>query len=143
MKKGYPLPIVGKGHYTLAPVFVDDIVNGIISTINNDQASRKVFIFEGPDEYTFVGMVEALDKHLKKKTLKIYLPVFLVKILAFCLYVLKSDILYRDQIPRLLCPKEKSSNCSFDDLGIKPKQFEERIKHIFHAGNRIKSPGNI
>ena len=65
------LPIVGNGRFTLAPVFVDDLVDGIASTIGNHQAVEKIFVLQGPREYTFVEMVGVLEDQLKKKTLKI------------------------------------------------------------------------
>ena len=133
VKKGYYLPIVGNGDYTLAPVFVDDVVNGIVSTIDNRKATRKVFVLEGPKEYTFIELVEVLENQLKRKIHKVYLPVFVAKILALFLYILKSEILYRDQIPRLLCRKTKGHNSSFDDLGIKPRSLEEEIETICHT----------
>ena len=130
ISKGYPLPIVGKGCYTLAPVFVDDVVDGIISTVNNSHAVRKIYVLEGPKEYTFIEMVSVLESLLEKKVWKVHLPVYLVKILAFFLYLFKSEFLYRDQIPRLLSLKDKGDNCSFEDLGIKPRQMERIIKSI-------------
>jgi len=130
VKKGRLLPIIGKGDYTLAPVFIDDVVAGIVSTINNHQAIRKTYVLQGPKEYTFINLVEVLENQLNKKTLKIYLPVFLARIIAFFLYLLKSDMLYRDQIDRLLCSTINGPSNSFNDLGIKPKPLEEKIKFI-------------
>lgn len=130
VKKGYPLPIVGEGSYTLAPVFVDDVIAGIVSTIDNHKAIRKIYVLQGPKEYTFINLVKVLEIQLKKKALKVYLPVLLAKLLAYFLYVLGSDKLYRDQIDRLLSSTVHSADNSFDDLGIKPRALEETIKFI-------------
>ena len=102
IKKGYPLLIVGKGDYTLAPVFVDDVITGILSTIDNDKTIRKIYVLEGPKEYSFIKLIEVLESQLKRKVLKVNVPVFLAKMLAYFLYILKSELLYRDQIDRLL-----------------------------------------
>ena len=130
IKKGYPLPIVGKGNYTLAPVIVDDVVTGIVSIIDNHKTIRKIYVLEGPKEYTFIKLVDVLENRLKKKAMKVYVPVFLAKMLEFVLYLLKSEILYRDQIDRLLCSTINGADGSFDDLGIKPKPLEEAIKFL-------------
>ena len=98
--------------------------------MNRRNAARKVYLLEGPKKYTFTEMVEVLENQLQRKILKVYLPVFLVKIAAFFLYLLKSDILYRDQIPRLLCRKDDDGTCSFNDLDIRPRQLEDVIKSI-------------
>ena len=127
IKKGYPLLIVGKGNYTLAPVFVDDVITGILSTIDNDKTIRKIYVLEGPKEYSFIKLIEVLESQLKRKVLKVNVPVFLAKMLAYFLYFLKSEILYRDQIDRLLCSGNNGVDGSFDDLGINPKPLEETI----------------
>ena len=130
VRNGNVLPIVGKGDYTLAPVFIDDVVTGIASTINNNKTIRKIYVLEGPKEYTFIKFIEALEDQLNKRALKIYVPVFLARMLSFILYLLTSDILYRDQIDRLLCSTINGVVGSFDDLGIEPKPLEEAIKFI-------------
>ena len=48
--------------------------------------------------------------------------VFLAKMLP---YFLKSEILYEDQIDRLLCSGNNGIEGSFDGLGINPKPLEE------------------
>ena len=102
----------------------------MISTIDNHKAIGKTYVLEGPKEYTFVEMIEIIENVFGKKVLKIYLPVFFVKTLALLLCFMKSKMLYRDQIPRLLCPKIKGEYCSFDALGIKPRRLEEGINFI-------------
>ena len=126
------LPIVGNGRFTLAPVFVDDLVDGIASTIGNHQAVGKIFVLQGPREYTFVEMVGVLEDQLRRKTLKIFLPVLIVKIFVYFLYLLRSKSIYRDQIPRLLCTKSEG-DYSFEYLGIRPRRLEDAIKINFHS----------
>ena len=126
------LPIVGNGRFTLAPVFIDDLVDGIASTIGNHQAVGKIFVLQGPREYTFVEMVGVLEDQLKRKTPKIFLPVLIVKILVYFLYLFRSKLVYRDQIPRLLCTKSEG-DYSFKYLGIRPRRLEDAIKINFHS----------
>ena len=126
------LPIVGNGRFTLAPVFVDDLVDGIESTIGNHQAVGKIFVLQGPKEYTFVEMVGVVENQLKRKTLKIFLPVLIVKILVYFFYLLRSKLIYRDQIPRLLCSKSEG-DYSFEYLGIRPRRLEDAICINVHS----------
>ena len=126
------LPIVGNGKFTLAPVFVGDLVDGIALTIGNHQAVGKIFVLQGPREYTFVEMIGVLEDQLRRKTLKIFLPVLIVKIFVYFLYLLRSNSIYRDQIPRLLCTKSEG-DYSFEYLGIRPRRLEDAIKINFHS----------
>ena len=116
----------------LMQVFVGDLVDGIALTIGNHQAVGKIFVLQGPREYTFVEMVGVLEDQLRRKTLKIFLPVLIVKILVYFLYLLKSKSIYRDQIPRLLCTKSEG-DYSFVYLGIRPRRLEDAIKINFHS----------
>ena len=111
-------------------MIIDDVIAGIVSTIDNQKAIRKIYVLQGPKEYTFINLVKVLEIKLKRKALKVYMPVFVAKWLAYFLYLLQSDKLYRDQIDRLLPLTVYDADHSFDDLGIKPKALEETIKFI-------------
>ena len=108
----------------------NDVVNGITSIIDNRESAQKVYVLKGPTTYTFVEMVTVLENQLQRKIIKVHLPVFLARVIALFAYLLKSDILYRDQIPRLLCRKDDDGTCSFNDLDIRPRQLEDVIKTI-------------
>ena len=127
--------IVRKGNYALASVFFDNVITGILSTIDNDKTIQKTYVLEGPKEYSFIKLIEVLESQLKRKVLKVNVPVFLVKMHAYFLYFLKSEILYRDQIDRLLCSGNNGVDGSFDDLGISPKPLEETI--TAYNGNKV------
>ena len=130
LKKGYPCPIIGKGHYRIAPVSVNDVINGLMSIIDNDESVGNTYIFQGPKDYTFVNFLSILERKLGKKIVKLYLPVFLIRALAYVCYLFRSDMLYRDQIPRLLCKKDSDGMGSFSDLGIKPTEFDQLVGQL-------------
>lgn len=130
LKKGYPCPVIGKGHYRIAPVYVNDVINGLMSIIDNDESVGNIYIFQGPKDYTFVDFLSILERKFERKLVKLYLPIFLIRTLAYVCYLFRSDMLYRDQIPRLLCKKNSDGTRSFNDLGIRPRQFDEAIEFL-------------
>jgi len=130
MKKSYFVPVIGNGKYLLSPVFVDDVVFGIISAILKDNIYRKKYILAGPEEFTYSEMVCRLSKILNVNRLKIYLPLFLVKFLAFIFFIFKKDLIVRDQVPRLLCRKPANIDLAKKDLNFNPRNFEIGIREM-------------
>lgn len=132
MKKSYFIPIIGNGKYLLSPVFIDDIIFGIIKAILKDNIYRKKYILAGPEEFTYSEMIYRLSKILDVNRFKIHLPLFLIKFLAFIFYIFKKDIFVRDQVQRLLCKKSANIDLAKKDFNYYPKKFEIGIKEMLN-----------
>jgi len=128
IKTGRLLPIIGKGDASLAPIWIEDLILGIEQTLGRQAVSRKIFIFQGPKTYTLIELVTTIEKLLKRKVIKIYIPIFFAKGLAFVLYLFRSESIFRDQIPRLLCRKT-DHHYRLADLGINPKDLDDVIRY--------------
>ena len=134
IKKSCLIPIIGDGRYLLSPVFVDDVIFGIIKAIEKDNIFRKRYILAGPEEFSYNEIVSLLLKIFKVNKFKIYLPLFLIKFLALFFYIIKRDIIVRDQIPRLLCKKSADIDSAKKDLNYNPRKFEIGIRKILNSG---------
>lgn len=132
MRKSYFIPIIGNGQYLLSPVFVDDVVDGIIKAIEKDNVFRKKYILAGPEEFTYNEMINRLSEILKVSRFKIYLPLFLVKLLIFILNIFKKDMFVRDQLPRLLCEKSANIALAKRDLDFNTREFEVGVRGILN-----------
>ena len=130
IKKSYFIPVIGNGRYFLNPVFIDDVVRGIMAAVKHDDIFRKKYILAGPEEFTYDELIDRLTKILKVKRFKIYLPVFLIKFLAFSFYIFKKNFIVRDQVPRLLCKKPANIDLAKKDLGFNPRNFEIGIREM-------------
>jgi NADH dehydrogenase len=129
-KKWHFIPIMGNGEYLLSPVFVDDVVDTIINAIQNNNIHRKKYIITGPEELTYNEIINQLSSILNKRIYKIYLPIFIFKILAFIFFIFNKKIITRDQIPRLLCEKPFGINSAAKDLNFTQRSFKDGINII-------------
>jgi len=128
--KSYIIPIIGSGRYTLAPVLVDDVVKAIVRATLNDQIFNKRYILAGPEQMTYLELIARLSKFLSVKRIKLPLPIILIKILAWALAKLGSDLIVQDQLPRLLSKKSADIYLAKQDLDFQPVKFETGIKKI-------------
>lgn len=136
IKKSYFVPIVGNGQYSLSPVFIDDVIHGIIGAVKSDSIYRKKYILAGPEEFTYIELVDHLLKVLKLKRFKIYLPIFFVNFLAFICYIFRKDLIVRDQVPRLLTKKPANIDLAKKDLAFNPRSFDLGISEMLQNNIR-------
>ena len=129
VQNSFFVPIIGNGEYKLAPVFIDDVVSAIISSVKT-KFSKKTYIVAGPDELTYNELVDKILSYSKLKRIKIHIPVLFLKIITFVFFIFKKDILVRDQIPRLISKKPSDIKDAHQDLHFSPITFEQGLKVI-------------
>jgi nucleoside-diphosphate-sugar epimerase len=130
-RAGRWIPIVGDGGYLLAPVFVDDVVDGLCAAVRTPAAGR-LFHVAGPEEITYLRLVERLAAHFGTRPVRVRVPGALLhgaaRLLAFL--PLRHPPLYADQIPRLLSPKPYEITAAAAELGWKPRRLEEGLASL-------------
>ena len=126
IKKVFFVPIIGNGQYTLAPVYVEDVVSAIIACLDIN-ISKKIYIIAGPDEITYNELVDKILSYSKLKRIKIHIPILFFKIITFVFFIFKKDILVRDQIPRLMSKKSSDIKDAHKDLHFSPITFEQGL----------------
>lgn len=128
MIKKYPvIPIIGNGRYSLSPVHIDDLVQCIIAALNNNASFGKTYTVAGPEEFTFNQIVDKISNIYHVKRVKIFIPITLLKFIAFLFGILKMNTIVRDQIPRLLCKKSADISPAREDLKFNPRKIEEGL----------------
>lgn len=131
----YPIvPVPGGGKYVLRPVFVDDVVGAIASSIGNKKTAGQKYIIAGPQGLALAEVIEIIAQALGKKVYKIRVPVPLLKIAACIFPLLKIKLMTKDQIQRLICPKPSDIEPARRDLRFKPLSFPEGLKKILGPG---------
>jgi nucleoside-diphosphate-sugar epimerase len=98
------VPIIGDGNYLLSPVYINDVLQAIIKSMA-EQISNKTYIIAGPEVFTFRQVVTKIEEVYKVKKIQIFIPVIFLKLLAAFSSLFKLNLIYKDQIPRLLCQK--------------------------------------
>lgn len=82
LKKLPVIPIIGNGKNKKQPVYIDDFVDIIISTIKNDKIISKEYDVGGSDVVTLNSFVDMINETISNNKLKIHVPVFLCRFIA-------------------------------------------------------------
>lgn len=120
------VPLIGDGGARLAPVFIDDVVQGLVAAIER-QPRSETLLLAGPEEMTYRELVDRLGRHFGRRPHVIPTPVPLARLATALLAVFSRPPLTRDQIPRLLSPKPYDLEDSRAALGFSPRRLEEGL----------------
>ena len=73
--KRYPVfPIFNGGHSLMQPVFVDDLANGIVSTIDNAQSENQEYNLCGPVGLSYQQLIKTILSALERNVVLLNVP---------------------------------------------------------------------
>ena len=116
------VPLFGGGKNKFQPVYVNDLVEGIIQIFEEDSHKSKIFEFGGPDIMTMKEVYQFILKELKIKRLLIPAPIFVASMMAKFIQLLPNPIITSDLVKALEIDNIVSGD--FEDiksLNINPK----------------------
>ena len=87
------IPLFGGGKNKFQPVYVNDLVEGIIKIFSNDKHKSKTFEFGGPDIMTMQDVYQFISNKLNIKRLLIPTPIFAASIMAQFIQLLPNPII--------------------------------------------------
>jgi nucleoside-diphosphate-sugar epimerase len=124
------IPIMGNGVYKLAPVHVDDVVAAVVAIIRNDECAEKIYNLSGPDEFTYVKLVETIARTMNLHRKYIIIPIFWIRVFAglIALSGSKRPSLVKDQIPRLLSEKSSDISLARSEFGYNPRSIDQFLR---------------
>ncbi|MEM7661238.1 MAG: complex I NDUFA9 subunit family protein [Pseudomonadota bacterium] len=73
------LPAIGGGKTKLQPIYVGDVAEAIVRSLESDQAAGKTIELGGPGVYTFNELYDFIFEHTGRKRLKAPLPFTIAK----------------------------------------------------------------
>ncbi|MBU1203724.1 MAG: NAD(P)-dependent oxidoreductase [Nanoarchaeota archaeon] len=127
IKKCPLIPIAGKGTNKLQPVYVEDVVESIIKCLNLKKKNQVYFI-AGSKELTYNELIDKISGVLSRKTIKIHLPFFMIKVLLkpYEVFSKNPSVSYK----KLSVREDKTCDISKarKDLNFKPISFEQGLK---------------
>jgi NADH dehydrogenase len=123
------VPVIGTGTCKLSPVFIDDVVSAIASSIFKKELENETIVLAGPEELTYDDLVDRVAAYFGVKRFKLHLPVGLIRLGMTVMPKLGMNILVPDQISRLLCNKSFSIDLAKEKLDYSPRVLEEGIKN--------------
>ena len=116
------IPLFGGGKNKFQPVYINDLVNGIIKIFEDDSHKGKIFEFGGPDIMTMKEVYQFILKQLKIKRLLIPAPIFTASVMAKFIQLLPNPIITSDLVKALKIDNIISGTYEeITSLGIEPK----------------------
>ena len=92
------VPMFGGGNNKFQPVYVKDLIDGIIRLLNSKDDQGKIYEFGGPDIMTMKEVYELILKTLEIKRLLIPAPTLAAKLIATFAQLLPDPIITRDLV---------------------------------------------
>ena len=122
LKSSPVVPLFGGGKNKFQPIYVNDLIDGIIHILGDDQYKGQLFEFGGPDIMTMEEVYRFLMSELKIKRLLIPAPLFVASLMAQFIQVLPNPIITTDLVKALGIDNIVSnSEKNIGMLNIEPK----------------------
>jgi nucleoside-diphosphate-sugar epimerase len=133
-RRGRWIPVVGAGGARLAPVYLDDVLDGICRAVFTPHEGG-VHQLAGPEEMTYAQLIGRLSTYFRTRPLTVPVPARLLEVAARALALLPLDRppLVVDQVARLLAPKSYDGDTATKQLGFKARPLEAGLDALFHA----------
>jgi len=127
-REGRWVPVVGDGSPRLAPVYVDDVINGICRAVLTP-SDGGVHVLAGPEEMSYLQLIERVSAffHTSPRTIRVPATLLALAGRALALLPLKKPPLYADQVVRLFSPKSHDTESAFRTLGFTARPLEQGL----------------
>jgi len=123
------IPIFGPGTYLQQPVYVEDIIDAILSVLACDSTMNRTYTVAGPHPLTYNEVIDTISEVLGIRAVKVHLPARLSMLLAQVYEELSPNPKIRvEQIQRLNEHKAFGIGPARADFGYDPISFEEGMR---------------
>jgi nucleoside-diphosphate-sugar epimerase len=135
-RAGRWVPVPGDGSPRLAPVYLDDVIDGLCRAVTAP-GEGGVHTLAGPEEMTYRELIGRLAAyfHTRPRTLGVPAGLLAFAAHAFALLPLDRPPLYADQVARLFSPKSHDSGSAARAFGFTARPLEQGLDAIFHSSH--------
>ena len=127
------IPVIGDGKYKLQPVFVEELCAIMADSTRREFSAHKIYEIGGPDQLTYLEILDILKTVLDIKKTNIHLPLPLMRLMAGILeFFMKPAPLTRDQLLMMaagsICDQtivEKEFGVAFSSLETQVPKYME------------------
>jgi len=132
-RQGRWVPVAGDGSPRLAPVYLDDVIDGICRAVSAPSHGG-VHVLAGPEEMTYMQLIRRLAAYFHTRPRTIGVPASLLALAARALALLRIEKppLYADQVARLFSPKSYDTESAFLAFGFTARPLEQGLNALFH-----------
>jgi nucleoside-diphosphate-sugar epimerase len=131
-RQGRWVPVAGDGSPRLAPVYLDDVVDGLCRAVTAP-GHGGVHMLAGPEEMTYLELIRRLAAYFHTRPRTLGVPAGLLAFAARALALLPLDKppLYADQVARLFSPKSHDTESAFLAFGFTARPLEQGLDALF------------
>ncbi len=131
-RQGRWVPVIGDGSPRLAPVYLDDVIDGMCRAVTAP-GHGGVYVLAGPEELTYLQLIRRLAAYFHTRPRTIFLPpsVLALAARALALLPLAKPPLYADQVARLFSPKSHDAESAFRAFGFTARPLEQGLDALF------------
>jgi uncharacterized protein YbjT (DUF2867 family) len=124
------VPVVGDGRYLLQPIWIEDVAEAFAVAAERADLTG-TFEIGGPEQLSWDQMLDALEKALSVRRLRLHVPLPLVRLGALAGLV-APDLapITPDQLQMLLEGNVTSANAIATTFGVTPRSFAEVAREI-------------
>jgi nucleoside-diphosphate-sugar epimerase len=126
------VPVAGDGSPRLAPIYVDDVIDGCCGAVTA-ASDGGVHTLAGPEEMSYLELIERVSAHFHTRPRRIRVPAVVLMVAARALALLPLDKppLYPDQVARLFSPKSHDTGSAFRAFGFTARPLEQGLDAEF------------
>jgi nucleoside-diphosphate-sugar epimerase len=131
-RQGRWVPVAGDGSSRLAPVYLDDVIEGMCRALTAP-GDGGVHVLAGPEEMTYLELIRRLAAyfHTRPRTIGVSANLLALAARALALLPLRKPPLYVDQVSRLFSPKSHDARSAFLAFGFRARPLEEGLNALF------------
>lgn len=119
------LPLIGGGKTQFQPVYVGDVADAVMASLQNNDTAGKIYELGGPEIESFKDLLKRMARHTGRKPFLIPIPFWLAKLEAFFLQFWPKPLLTPDQVDSLKHDNVVSDKAlTLTDLGITPTPMD-------------------
>ena len=125
-------PIFGTGRALQQPVYVEDVVAGLLAAAQRSGTAGKAYALAGAEALTYERLIDMVGETVGVKPVKVHVPVSLALAGVWCLERLGVRLgVGSEQILRLQEDKVFSVEEARADLGYEPLSFAEGLARVY------------
>jgi NADH dehydrogenase len=131
-RQGRWIPVPGYGSPRLAPVYLDDVIDGICRAVTTP-GQGGVHVLAGSEEMTYLQLIRRLAAYFHTRPRTITVPAGLLTLAArvLALLPLEKPPLVPDQVARLFSPKRYDTASASLAFGFAGRPLEEGLKALY------------
>lgn len=123
------IPLVGGGGNLVQPVFVLDVVEALLKTLERPEAIGSAYTLAGPEAMSYRHMIETIARVLQRKVFFVPVPLVAALLMArFYETFSRRPAFTSEQVRRMAEDRSFDINKARCELGFNPVPFEEGVR---------------